>query len=411
MNWTDIRILYLRELRSALRERSIVVNTVLIPILMYPVMLWLLYTGITFVNGQTEDLESRIAIANLPERHAGLHKLLADDKTVHILSPADPQSAVRNGQLDAAVEFFVEAGDNFRARITYDESRDQSVRAKTRVEAAINKYKERFLQGIARSHGLNARQWQAFWIESKNISSSRQMGQFILGLVLPLMLIVMLAIGAFHPAIDSTAGERENSTWETVMTLATSRVNIVAAKYLYVATMAFVAGMLNLIAMTFSMRSILSPLGRSDLQPVSFSIPPASIPVIVLGAILMALFVAAGMMILASFARSYKEGQSLASPFYIALVLPILFMQAPGQEFTLMFALVPVVNIMMMFREAIQGTYRWPLIGVTVFVELISVAVALRLAVAVLHHEDFVTGTYAGTFGQFLRKRLLKRAG
>ena len=36
MNWNDVWILYRRELRSALRERAIVVNSILMPLFLYP---------------------------------------------------------------------------------------------------------------------------------------------------------------------------------------------------------------------------------------------------------------------------------------------------------------------------------------------------------------------------------------
>ena len=138
---------------------------------------------------------------------------------------------------------------------------------------------------------------------------------------LPVMLVIMLAMGAVYPAIDTTAGERENGTWETMMTAATSRKNILIAKYLYVTTMSFVAGCLNVMAMMFTMRSNLALLGGPS--GLSFQVPLASIPIIVAGAALLALFIAAGMLILASFARTFKEGQSLVSPFMIAFVLPL----------------------------------------------------------------------------------------
>ena len=126
-------------------------------------------------------------------------------------------------------------------------------------------------------------QLQLFWIETRNVATSRQMGGFILGLMLPLFLIIMVAMGCMFPAIDCTAGEREKSTWETTMTIATPRANIVAAKYLYVATMAALAGILNLAAMLLSMKSIMAPLigGRTD--SLSFQIPLLSIPVILAG--------------------------------------------------------------------------------------------------------------------------------
>ena len=85
--------------------------------------------------------------------------------------------------------------------------------------------------------------------------------------------------------------------------------------------------------------------------------------VVLAGTVLLALFVAAGMMILASFARNYKEGQSLVGPFYIALIMPIMFLQTPGIEFTSRIALIPVANVTMMVREAMQGIYHWRMIG------------------------------------------------
>ena len=53
-NGKDIGLLYIRELRSALRERNIVINSILLPIFLYPALLYLAYTGISFAGGQTE---------------------------------------------------------------------------------------------------------------------------------------------------------------------------------------------------------------------------------------------------------------------------------------------------------------------------------------------------------------------
>ena len=94
--------------------------------------------------------------------------------------------------------------------------------------------------------------------DERSVSSGRQIGAFVL--TVPIFFIIMLAVGGMHPAIDSTAGERENSTWETVMTTATSRANVLIAKYLYVATLAFTAAFLNLFAMMLSMGAVLAPL-------------------------------------------------------------------------------------------------------------------------------------------------------
>jgi sodium transport system permease protein len=414
-NRTDIRHLYVREVRSALRERNIVVNSILLPIFLYPVLLYLIYTGISFVGGQTEGFKSRIALRNFPVEHPLLKKEIDQNKQIELKFSVNPDADIRDGNLDLAVEFippdsqaaFLQA--NFKAKLTYDDSKQRSSVARRRMMEILGRYKAFFLNGEAGKLGLSPAQMQQFWVEDRNIATSRQMGQFLLGLLLPLFLVIMLSVGCMHPAIDSTAGEREKSTWETLMTVATPRKNIIIAKYLYVATMAAVAGILNVVAMMLTIKSILAPLLGREGESITYSIPFASVPLILLVTILLAMFIAAGMMIMASFARTFKEGQSMVSPFYFAILLPVFFLQAPGIEFTPVLALIPIVNVAMVFREAIAGVYHWPLIGLTLVVEFICVAAALALATAILRYEDFLLGSYSGSFAKFIKQRLLRR--
>jgi len=191
--------------------------------------------------------------------------------------------------------------------------------------------------------------------------------------------------------------------------VATSRTNILVAKYLYVATLSFTAAALNVAAMVFSMGTVMAPITRNRSVDIAYGIPLEAIPVILLGAVMMAMIVAAGMMILASFARSFKEGQSLVTPLYLAIIMPIMFLQSPGIEFTPRLALIPFVNVTMMTRQAIQGIYNWPLIGLTLAVQAICILAALKIAGAIVKYEDFVVGSYGGSFGKFFKERLLKK--
>ena len=148
-----------------------------------------------------------------------------------------------------------------------------------------------------------------------------------------------------------------------------------------------------------------------DVSGLTMSIPLGSIPVIVVGAALMALFIAAGMMILASFARTFKEGQSMIGPFYILMILPLMFLQVPDIEFTPRLAAIPVANIALMFREAIAGVYQWRLIGITLAVEIVTIAIALALKI--IQYEDFIMGGYSGSrehrLSRFFKERVLRK--
>ncbi|HYK89969.1 MAG TPA: ABC transporter permease [Acidobacteriota bacterium] len=412
---SDIRLLYARELKSALRERNIVVNSILLPIFLYPVLLWLVYTGITFVGGQTEGFSSRVVLKGLPATHQLLKTDLEQDKQIEIKESSQPDSDIQAGKIDLLIEFLPAQGPaaslpgNFQVRLTYDNSKDRSSIARNRLSEKIRRYRDIQLDAEAKKLGMSPAQLRQYWVEDRNVATSKQMGQFILGLMLPLFLIIMLSVGCMYPAIDSTAGEREKSTWETLMTVATPRKNIVIAKYLYVASMSSIAGILNLTAMVLSMKSIMAPLLGKQSEGFTFQIPLRSLPLILLVTVLLALFISAGMMILASFARTFKEGQGMVSPFYIATFLPVMFLQAPGLELTPTLALIPIVNVAMVFREAVAGIYRWPLIGITIAIELICIALCLWLAVLIIRYEDFMLGTYGGSFNRFLKERLLAR--
>src|SRR5688572_21575888 len=109
MNWGDVMVMYVRELRAALRERAIVVNSLIIPIFLYPLMLWLTFSGITFVEGLAEGFRSCIVVRNLPAVHRELlDTLRAMDRMVVIEDEpdaGDPLVRVAAGNVDAFVDF------------------------------------------------------------------------------------------------------------------------------------------------------------------------------------------------------------------------------------------------------------------------------------------------------------------
>ncbi len=70
---------------------------------------------------------------------------------------------------------------------------------------------------------------------------------------------------------------------------------------------------------------------------------------------------------------------------------------------------MPVANVVLLARDAITGIYRWPLIGLTLLMQLVLVAGCLYLARQVLRFEDVMIGSYGGNFSRFLKERLLRR--
>ena len=419
MDWNDVWILYRRELRSALRERAIVVNSILMPLFLYPVMLWVMFTGLMFVAGLTERANSRLVVLDAPSAHSELMDTLRGRPSLEIredsISADSAEVLIRVGRLDAVVEFLPPAAEargveeNFQVLIRYDRSAERSRRASDRVESVVGDYRRRWVEREAAVLEISEVDQQQFRIVEDNVSSGRQMGALVMGMLIPLFLVLMVALGCLVPSIDSTAGERERSTWETLMTVSASRLSVVAAKYFYVATLGILAGVLNVTAMFVSLGAIVGPLladAGAGPDAFQFSLPLLALPVMIVAAIALALFFAAAMMILAAFARTFKDGQAMVTPVYWLALLPILLGQQTDQTLTPAIAAIPVANAAMMIRDAINGVFLWPLIAETLAVLFVMVAGCLLLARAVLQFEDLLMGSFDGSFWRFAKQRL-----
>ena len=423
MDWTTIRLLYLSELRSALRERSVLINGILIPLLMYPLMMWVMFSGFLFVTARFESFDSRVEIVGLPAEHRSLLERLEDDGRTEIAEvdvPPAGAAAYREevedrllaGELDAALIFEAAADalpGNAAVSLLSNGSSDQSRTARGRLERALAAERSAWLDRIAEQHGIDGAEWRVFDVESNNLATGRQMGQFVMGMMIPLFFVIMIANGCLYPAIDSTAGERERNTWETTSTLATRRIHIVTAKYLYVATMGIVAGALNAAAMVVSFRSFLGPLfarlGGGDESGFAFELPLRSLPVLLLTAVLLGALIAAAMMILAAFARTFKEGQSMVTPVFLLVIFPVVVLNDPSMTFTPALASIPVVNVVLLLRQAIAGNLLWLQLGITVVSNAAAIVACLWLASRVLRVEEIATGSFEGNFFQFLRQQ------
>lgn len=408
--------LYAHEVRCALRERNIVVNSLLVPLLAYPVILWLAVTGMTFVMGETEGLRSRVAVTGSPAAVAWLSTGLDGSSHIERENPppaeADARRRLQEGSLDAVVEVApAENGPagNVEIRIAFNGLLDRSEKARDRLKEAVERRRDAWLREESGRRGLSPAEWQGFTLLVENAASRREMGSFLMSRMLPMLFLVMVGLGCFYPAIDATAGERERQTWETLLSTAASRTSIVAAKYLYVATFGGLAGLINVGAMVLTLRAVLAPVIQGRGGRFEIALPWMALPVLVVGAVCLAGLVAALMMVAAAFAKTFKEGQAMITPLYLLLIVPAILLQGPGLDNSFLLAAVPVVNVILAIQGAMAGTLHLPWLLVALAAAAAAVAVAVRLSVGLLAFEDVVVGSYTGNLKRFLKERVLRR--
>jgi sodium transport system permease protein len=148
--------------------------------------------------------------------------------------------------------------------------------------------------------------------------------------------------------------------------------------------------------MLASLSTIFSSLSRE--AKLEFELAPAAIPVLVVGSLLIAVFFSASMMIFASFAKTFREGQGMVTPFYLVSFMPAMVTAVQGIEFSVPLACIPIANIALLFRDAMNSRFNLPAIAVTFVVLGICCVLSIWISARLIGEEDVILGTHEGNF-------------
>jgi sodium transport system permease protein len=358
MKFNKILTIYKKEIKDTLRDRRTLMVMVLVPIVLYPV-LFSVMGQIMSIGSQ--KLESEIsAIAYIHEIPHELDSLLQKEDNLEIAVSSNPASDLKNGNIQAYLEIkhFSITDSLF---IYYDGALDRSRLARERLENVVQIYKRSIQEYRLQEAGIDLSVLNPFGVRKVNTAPPARMGGMILGSIIPLLLIVTLMLGAMYPAIDLTAGEKERGTLETILTAPVQRLELLMGKFFTVSTIAFITGFLNLFSMTLAYSIGFIQLGVLSGK-LEFTFSPIALLILFLLIIPLSLFISAIMLSVSLFARSFKDAQNLITPLYLILILPAFFAMTPGIELTNFLALIPILNVTLLFKEIMLQNFSIELI-------------------------------------------------
>jgi sodium transport system permease protein len=202
--------------------------------------------------------------------------------------------------------------------------------------------------------------------------------------VFPFILIMWLVAGSIQPAVDTTAGERERGTMETLLISPTSRAEIVVGKWLATTLFGFTSVVWNVIWLAGAAFGLQIVLGSPIVNL------PGLIGCVVLGLPLAMLFAACALA-LGVFAKSTKEGQYYLIPLML-VTMPLAFVSLmPGRELTAATAAVPITGAMLFQQKLLSTTadpIPWDLAPVIGLSLVAVIAIALALAIRQFSRES-----------------------
>jgi sodium transport system permease protein len=371
--FATVALVYGKELRETLRDRRTLFVMVLFPLVVYPLMSLLLAQVMASKASKNAAHASRVAISGAPAETAKLRKKIESDHGDFALQATGDGADVELGRLDALIVVGEDRGGKTAATVIYDETREPSNQARERVD--------RLLSGA-----LPAQCQPTYAVTDRSLAPGAKVGGYLLSKVLPLVVVIMVMLGAFYPAIDITAGERERGTLETILASPVDRFDLMTGKVLAVATLAAVTGMLNLVSISLTMLEgirMMGGAGASEALRIPWTRTLASLTMVVPSAFLFAsVMVAVGAM-----ARGFKEAQNLLTPIYFLCITPALIAGLGEYEMAGVALVVPGVNVTLLARAIVLGNARLGPALVVIASTLAYGGIALALAARLYDSE------------------------
>lgn len=352
-----VRTIYLKEIRETLRDKRTLFLMIFLPVLLYPILM-LVVTQVAVVQmGRMKARTGYLAIlgGQLPQ---GLRQRIVADKSLQITSlSGDATQAIRQRRLQAVLRLpkdgdaRLDRNRNLDVEILFDQANDHSKSVRARLRLHLDAFRQEALFQRLRQRGLTEEDIRPVTATYTNVAPPRKTGGYILAQFLPMLIILTVIMGAFYPAIDLTAGEKERGTLQTLLTAPLSSAEIVSGKYLAVVTIAFVSGFFNVLSLglVFSHNLFLSGV---DLK-ISVSLPVMALLLLII--VVMGLFFSALMITVAVLAKSFKEAQHYLTPVYLLCLIPVMITQLPGMQLDSVLAMVPAINLSLLLKGLLVG--------------------------------------------------------
>lgn len=431
--WSKVRLILTRELRDQLRDRRTMFMVAVLPLLLYPLLGMGFFqiaqflkhhaSGILVVVEGTLPTEPPLVVerqfASLPieQRDFLRAELQRADLPSAEAGKFQAEALIEKGAWDAVVVFPAATCEQLRTylrrepaesgidavvcappTIYFAGAKERSRMAAQRLQAALAAWNDDLWR---RRHNaqLDSRSSSAmdrpFEFVREDLSGSESRRAAFWSRILPLVAFVWALTGAFYPAIDLCAGEKERGTLETLLCSAAERFDIVWGKMLTVLTFSLVTSLLNLGCVLVTGGLVFHQFaGAAGMDGMGIAGPP---PLAALGWLTLLLFPIATLfsclaIALSTLARSTREGQYYLMPLLLTFMPLMMFALLPSAELDWGTSLLPVAGVMLFLRQVMEGevAHAWPFLFPVLATTAACCWIALRWAVDQFSNETIL---------------------
>lgn len=406
-----IGILVKKEMTEILRDKKTLIIMVLMPLILYPVLMIGLTIGLNFVINMQDKEEHvvgyQISDADYVAPIIDYYDTHKEDLELN-LSFVDSASS---SEADVWISFSGNE-DNVKIEAEYTSTNQVSGSTESDLEDLIDNYTDAVIEQNLAEEGLTKEFLTPVTYKAVDTVSTSESIGLNMGGSIGMMLVVMILMGAFYPAVDVTAGEKERGTLETLLTLPVTNFEMIMSKFISVSVFASVTALLSLVALggsvVFMFFAIPADSASETLQ-IPLDVFLSGVPVLLIALIATALLITAFSMCFCVFAKSSKEANNYMTPVMLVVMLASMIGMIPTVELNYTFAIIPFINITLLIKQVLGQQLDIYLAFVTIMVNIAYSIITVWVLAKMYDSEDVMFSDGFRSFRLFQKRGDIKK--
>lgn len=246
------------------------------------------------------------------------------------------------------------------------------------VTSLITTYLDNYNNYLGQSYLVNNNIDLSKVYNNLNYNVTEIKGESIFGNQIILMAITFtimaITLSCIYTSTDTTAGEKERGTLETILTFPISRKELIFGKYLAISISGIVTLLIGVFLSILSLYYVKNSFSIYD--NVIFNINTITILLTILILLFYTLFISGLCITIASFTKSFKEAQSALTPISLVTCIPM-FLEMLNINISGVLSFIPIINHTIVINNILTSSININNILITIISSIIYIIVLL----------------------------------
>ncbi|MCI7791611.1 MAG: ABC transporter permease subunit [Lachnospiraceae bacterium] len=409
-----IGILLKKEMTEILRDKKTLIIMLVLPLLLYPSILIGMSLGISMIMQSEEEKEHTVGYLLEDEEYIEpLISLYEQEKEelgarLSFRGASREEEAVIKEETDAWL-YFSKEEQSIQIQLDYTSTSQKSDYTESIMKELVDKYRNALLTKNLEKEGLTEDFLHPVTYEAVDSATLSESMGMNMGGSIGMIIIIMILMGAFYPAVDVTAGEKERGTLETLLTLPVTNFQMIMSKFISVSIISCITAVISLLALGGSILFIMLALPGDELVQIPVGAFVNCIPVMLLVMVTTALLLTALSMCFCVFAKSTKEANNYMTPVMLVVMLATMIGMFPTVELDYKTALIPIVNVSLLIKQVLAQAMDLSLALITILVNCAYSVLIIWILARMYDSEDIMFSDGFRSFRLFQKREDIKR--